>query len=138
MPNLHNSARWASIAAMAILGAATALCLDASNVAAGPVPPGVYAQVGVNAGPGDCPTCTITITHLTPHMIGIVANNNWLGYAVYTSGDKYVGSWEWKRGQGGSYEGQVFSAEFTYDDKKLLVMTAKSAKGTVEAFYRLK
>ena len=116
-----------SVIALAVVAPAGASAEEA--------PEGLYKQQAVNVGPGSCPTCTITITKLTPHIIQIASNNNWIGNAVY-DGNKYTGRWEWKAGTGGSYEGQVFTAQFVYTSANgILAMIANSSSGKIEAFY---
>lgn len=118
------------------------IALGSLNASAAEVPAGVYRQTAVGEGPGDCPTCTITITKISPHLIQVVSNNDWIGYAVYSqSNDNYEGAWEWKTGTGGEYAGKVFKVEFVYErgngsGAATLNMTAKSDKLTIRAVYR--
>lgn len=73
-----------------ILLTGTVLSMQAEQIE-----PGVWKQTSSTAG--DCPDCTVTITQLSPHIIGLDANNGWIGFAYYISGkDEYTGFLELK------------------------------------------
>lgn len=89
-----------------------------------PIREGTYKQTSVYSqdGWGDCASCSITITKITPHIIQIVSNNGWIGYAVYDEGkDKYTGSWEWTSGNGGVYQNKIFDSTLVYDSKVIKI-----------------
>lgn len=46
-----------------------------------PIPEGTWRQTSSTAG--DCASCAIDITYKAPHLIEIIANNGWVGYAYY-------------------------------------------------------
>ncbi|MGC9504351.1 hypothetical protein [Baaleninema sp.] len=83
----------------------------------GRIPDGTYRQIKVIPNDwGENPNITVTIIKETPHIIRLVANNQWIGYAVYNeSQGSYLGSWEWKQGTGGYYEAEVFDCLLSYD-----------------------
>jgi hypothetical protein len=120
-----------------LLPAATAaLALTSLNASAEPVPAGVWAQTSSTAG--DCPACQITITTKTPHIVELVGNNQWIGYAYYSStNDKYIGAFEWEAGRGGAYDGVVFTVELVYEGQTL-TMYAKSDKLSLRGTFRKK
>jgi hypothetical protein len=120
-----------------LLPAATAaLILVSLNASAEPVSTGVWAQTSSTAG--DCPNCEITITKKTPHIIELAGNNQWVGYAYYSSAnDNYIGAFEWEAGKGGSYGGVIFAVELVYEGKTLK-LNAKSDKLSFIATYRKK
>ncbi len=93
------------------------------------IPEGTYRQLSIQTTDwGECPTCTITVLKETPHIIKIISNNAWIGYAVYDDRQgKYFGVWEWKQGSGGYYAEEVFECELTFIGKTL-TMYVKSRK----------
>jgi hypothetical protein len=112
------------------------LLLISLNASAEPVAAGVWEQTSSTAG--DCPSCEITITKRTPHIIELAANNQWLGYAYYSSqNDNYVGAFEWQAGAGDAYQGVVFTVVLVYEGRTLK-MNAKSDKLNFTATYRKK
>jgi len=110
------------------------LLLSFNIIFAGQVPSGSWSATSSNAG--DCPTCKIKITKITPHIISIVSNNGWVGYAYYNSStDSYKGASEWKSGQGGSYENVIFLLDIVYENRTLTIK-GKTTKGTIISTYR--
>ena len=126
--------RFTSLFASLLSAATVALVLASLNASAEPVSAGVWAQTSSTAG--DCANCQITITNKTPHIIELVGNNQWIGYAHYSSAtDNYIGAFEWEAGKGGSYDGVVFAVEFVYEGQTLK-MNAKSDKLSFSATFR--
>lgn len=107
-----------------------------AHASAGQIPDGVYVQTSSSVG--DCPTCEITITKATPHIVKIASNNEWIGYASYAQqDDKYRGAFEWEAGKGDAYEGVVFALELVYQGKTLN-LNAKSSALSFSATFRKK
>ena len=120
-----------------LLPAATAaLVLTSLHASAEPAPAGVWAQTSSTAG--DCAACEISITNKTPHIVELIGNNYWIGYAYYSStSDKYIGVFELQAGTGGAYDRVVFTVELVYEGQTLK-MNAKSDKLSLTATYRKK
>lgn len=79
------------------LCALTAALTFSAHAFAGQIPESVYVQTS-SSGTGDCPTCEITVTNATPHIVKVVSNNDWIGYASYSQkDDDYRGAFEWKK-----------------------------------------
>ncbi len=95
------------------------LCLGllASPAAAGIIPPGTYKQVDViPASRGTCPTCTVTVEQVTPHIIQIESGEDWVAFATYDEDEGvYSGFREWLAHKGGLYENLLFFITVTYD-----------------------
>ena len=93
------------------------LTVNASGVYAGKITPGIWGQTSSTAG--ECLDCTITITEETPHMIKILANNGWVGYAHYVPAkDEYHGFLELEKGAappGANWKNTVFSMKLFLD-----------------------
>lgn len=69
--------------------------LASAHVLADPVSEGRWEQVSSSAG--ECRSCEMEITRQIDHIIRLVGNNGWLGYATYDRRrDVYRGSLEWK------------------------------------------
>jgi len=114
---------------------ASALTYSA-HASAGQITDGVYVQTSSSVG--DCPTCEITITNATPHIVKIASSNDWIGYATYAQqDDKYRGDFEWEAGKGDAYEGVVFAIDLVYEGKTL-TLDAKSSPLNFSATYRKK
>ena len=119
------------------LCALTAALTFSAHAFAGQIPEGVYVQTS-SSGTGDCPTCEITVTNATPHIVKVVSNNDWIGYASYSQkDDNYRGAFEWKAGKGGAYEGVVFASDLVYEGKTLN-LNAKSIPLSFSATFRKK
>ena len=107
-----------------------------AHATAGQIPDGVYVQSSSSVG--DCPTCEITITKATSHIVKIASNNDWIGYASYAQqDDKYRGVFEWEAGKGDAYEGVVFSLELIYEGNTVN-LNAKSSPLSFSATFRKK
>lgn len=104
------------------------------------IPEGTYWQTSVTPEDwGDCPTCNMTVVYETPHIIRWDSNNDTIGYAYYDEEkDMYIGAWEWKKGQGGSYANQVFYAELYYDKNVLTLDTWSKETPKHSATFRSK
>lgn len=112
------------------------LSLISYGAAAEQISPGIWVQTSSDAGP--CTDCELNITAPTPHIIQIMANNGWIGYAYYNQqDDKYRGAFEWKAGQGAPYTNLVFLLELT-SDGKTISMNAKSSKLNIIATFKKK
>jgi len=97
---------------------------------------GVWSQTSSTAG--DCPSCEIDITTLTPNIIALKGNNQWLGFAFYDKmGDVYRGALEWKAGEGEALANTVFEIELHYSGGTLS-MAAQSVRGSINATYTRK
>lgn len=96
--------------------------LASLNVFAEPIQTGTYIQRSVKpAFLGECPTCTITITHVTPNLISIKSNNGWYGYAVYHSDkDMYYGHSQWEKDKGANYASNLYTTEIKFDGKTVV------------------
>ncbi len=106
------------------------------NAAAAQVPAGSWGQTSSTAG--DCSNCEIKITKPTPHIIQIISNNDWIGYAYYNqSTDSYKGASEWKKGTGGAYENVVSLDTLIYEGETLTIKS-HSSKGDFTTTYRKK
>lgn len=116
---------------------ALACALNFSATAyAGQAPAGTYVQTSSSIG--DCPTCEITISNPTPHIVKLASNNTWIGFAAYSQqDDKHRGAFEWEAGKGDAYEGIVFSMELIFEGKTLN-LNAKSSALSFSATFRKK
>ncbi|MDM8542086.1 hypothetical protein QUF90_13445 [Desulfococcaceae bacterium HSG9] len=114
----------------------TGIILFSINATAAQVPTGTWEQTSSTAG--DCSNCEIKIVKMTPHIIQITSNNEWIGYAYYNqSSDSYKGAFEWKAGKGGSYNNHVFLINLVYEGKTL-TMKANGTKLNFSVTYRKK
>lgn len=89
------------------------------NVLAAPIPEGAYVQEAVKpADWGKCPTCSVTITNVTPNLINIKSNNGWHGYAVYyPNKDTYYGHSQWENNKGAHYAAMLYATELKFDGR---------------------
>lgn len=105
-----------------------AASLLVGNVFGSKIPLGNYLQSSSNAG--DSSSAEIEIIKLTPDIIKIDANNNWIGFAAYNAkNDKYEGIIQWKEGYGGAYEGILLYSTFVYEGQTLTLHTKSDRKG---------
>ena len=116
-----------------------ALCTLLSTVSlyavAEPVPPGQWLQTSSTTG--DCSTCEVKITKITPDILQLTSNNGWIGYAFYSpKEDKYRGAIQWTSGKE-DYEKVVMLVEMSYG-KKVLTLNAKSTPLSFTSTYKLK
>ena len=106
------------------------------NASAKQIPVGIWNQTSVSSNAGDCSTCKVDITKPTPHIIQLIGNNGWVGYAYYNqSSDSYKGAFEWKHKQGGTYKNTIFLIDLTYEGHTI-TMQARSNKLNFNVTFR--
>lgn len=114
------------------------MCVFSSISIAEQASEGVYGQTSASPHVGDCSTCEIKISKLTPHVVQIDANNGWVGFAYYSQQDeKYRGAFEWKSGKGGAYDKVLFLIDLIYEGQTL-TMNARSNSLNFSTTYRKK
>ena len=87
MKSCRKSAHFLICIVLVVAVAGTAYAADIES--------GIWLQTSSTAG--DCADCSIEVTLLTPHVIGIDASNGWMGFAYYVSDqDEYRGFMELK------------------------------------------
>lgn len=97
---------------------------------------GTWQQTSSTAG--DCSSCTISVKRLSPHIIQLSSNNNWVGFAVYDNEeDNYRGISEWEFGKGGVYEGNILILDIIHEGQTINCKFT-SIEGTFKATYRKK
>lgn len=114
-----------------ILSLISAIAISTSGSWASKIPNGSYKQVSISPSDwGECPKCLIKISNETPHIIKIVSNNDWVGYATYDDKkDEYHGVWEWKKGHGGYYAGEIFESVIKFDGNNLVYKVKSNKTG---------
>jgi len=113
----------------------TLLTTASLYAAAEPVPPGQWLQTSSNTG--ECSTCEVKITRVTPDIVQLTSNNGWVGYAHYSpKEDKYRGAVQWTSGKE-DYEKVVMLVDMSYG-KKVLTLNAKSTPLSFTSTYKLK
>lgn len=115
---------------------ASAVALIAVSAQAEQIPAGNWKQTSSNMG--DCSTCEVGVTRVSPDIIQINGNNGWVGYLHYIkSEDRYSGAMQWKAGKGGAYENMLFITDGAYEGKTLS-LNAKSGSTNMMQTYRAK
>jgi hypothetical protein len=124
--------KWVSISL--IVGV---LVASAAMVYAGEIESGVWRQTSSTAA--DCPDCTVTVLHLTPHIIQLDASNGWIGFAHYEEEkDEYQGFLELRatsKRHPENWVRRVFSIKLTRD-QMTMTLDAKSSDVGFVATYR--
>jgi hypothetical protein len=116
--------------------AVTAIVVTASSVRAEQIPAGDWKQTSSNMG--DCATCSVKVARVSPDIIQLKGNSDWVGYLHYVRGeDRYRGALQWEAGKGETYENVLFIAEVVYDGKTF-TLSAKSANVNMTGTYRAK
>jgi hypothetical protein len=90
-------------------GWAALLALASGNLAAETMPVVTWVQTSSSAG--DCATCEITTTFISPNIMRIDANTGWVGYGHYRASDNsFHGAFEFTNGE---FENVVILSDFT-------------------------
>lgn len=114
-------------------GWAALLALASGNLAAETMPVVTWVQTSSSAG--DCATCEITTTFISPNIMRIDANTGWVGYGHYRASDNsFHGAFEFTNGE---FENIVILSDFTIEGKTL-TLDAKSEPLSFRATYRPK